>query len=120
MDSCVFCQIWRGELPSTEVWRSRNVLGIVPLHPVVQGHVIFIPREHAVDFADMPSVTAAVVQDAANYAKGIGAANLIASRGEEATQSVFHLHVHIVPRRENDGLALPWHSGRRRGRHLFG
>jgi len=65
------------------------------------------------DFADNPDVAAAAMRRAADLAgESEMAVNLITSRGRAATQSVFHLHLHLVPRAENDGLALPWYSGR--------
>lgn len=81
-------------------------MAIVPLNPVTEGHVLVIPRWHVVDAVQEPQVTADVMRCAAELAER--PCNIITSSGGEATQSVFHLHVHVVPRREGDGLALPW------------
>lgn len=72
--------------------------------------MLIVPKRHVEDFADDPEVTAYVMRYAARFveSEGIGHCNLISSRGVDATQSVFHLHVHIVPRWKNDGLMLPW------------
>lgn len=116
---CIFCQIVNGKAPAEVVWEMdwRGVIGIVPLNPVTPGHVIFIPRVHATDFADLPVVTGKTVETASWYATSQpGDANLITSKGADATQSVFHLHVHYVPRTRDDGLALPWYSGK--GNHV--
>lgn len=80
------------------------------------GHTLVIPRQHVQDFADDPYVSGETMRYAAELVRelNIGPCNIITSRGREATQSVFHLHLHIVPRAENDGLALPWYSGRRK------
>jgi histidine triad (HIT) family protein len=69
---------------------------------------------HVEDFLTEPLVTAVVMARAAELAATLRMrpANLITSAGREATQSVFHLHIHLVPRKANDGLALPWYSGR--------
>ena len=83
---------------------------IEPLNPVVKGHRIVIPREHVTAFPDNPHVSAEAMLYAAHRAKEIGDCNLITSKGKAATQSVFHLHIHIVPRQANDGLALPWNT----------
>ena len=108
-DKCVFCQIVQGEAPADVVAELPNSIVITPLGPVTPGHVLVIPRIHAQDFASSPMVTGAVMQDAAAFQKTLGEpANLITSKGAEATQTVFHLHVHLVPRREGDGLHLPW------------
>lgn len=112
MADCIFCQIVAGEAPATVVHRWDDAVAIVPLGPVVEGHLLVIPTRHVQDALEDPDVTAAAVRRAAEIAPH--PCNLIANVGREATQSVFHLHWHIVPRRENDGLALPWYSGRRR------
>jgi histidine triad (HIT) family protein len=86
---------------------------IVPLHPVVEGHVLAIPERHAADFTEDWLATSGAMHAAFQYGRILGGdCNLITSKGWAATQSVYHLHVHVVPRRENDGLALPWYSGK--------
>ena len=110
---CVFCRIADGRAPATIVRDLPEALAIVPLNPVVDGHLLVLPRVHAVDFTDSPLVTARTMRAAAQIAADIGGPmNLITSKGREATQSVFHLHVHLVPRAKDDGLALPWYSGK--------
>ncbi|MEN3615706.1 HIT domain-containing protein [Plantactinospora sp. ZYX-F-223] len=112
MDLCSFCEIVAGRAPATVVRRWPDALAIVPRSPVVDGHVIVIPTSHVRDALEDTEVTAATMRAAAGIAPH--PCNLITSAGREATQSVFHLHIHIVPRRENDGVALPWHPGRHR------
>ena len=104
---CVFCAILSGQAPADIVWAWPDAIAIRPLNPVVDGHILVIPTVHVQDFTTDPEVTAAVMRRAAGLA-GAGPANLITSAGAEATQTVFHLHVHIVPRARADGLALPW------------
>ncbi|MFD4234324.1 HIT family protein [Streptomyces sp. NPDC058542] len=113
-EGCIFCDINTGRAPATFVGEWCDAFAIVPINPVVEGHVLVIPKLHVVDFTDDPDVTAATARRAAELAADIGPCNLITSRGREATQSVFHLHLHVVPRAANDGLALPWYSGKRR------
>lgn len=106
---CVFCAIAAGEAPATVVDDQLGTIAVVPLNPVTNGHVIVLPRRHVVDFTQDPGVTAMVCAAAADLAARLGGSyNLITSKGVEATQSVFHLHVHLVPRHEGDGLPLPW------------
>lgn len=115
-ESCVFCEIVAGESPADVVLTTPHVLGIVPLNPVTPGHVIFIPKEHVDSAVDTPSVTAITMQVASRYGKELASSNsmnLITSVGEEATQSVNHLHIHLVPRRYGDLLSLPWTPGRK-------
>lgn len=110
--SCAFCAIVAGDAPATIVREWFGVLAIVPLGPVVAGHLLVIPTQHVDDFTQDPDVTANVMRCAAELAADTGPCNLITSKGRETTQSVMHLHAHVVPRAENDGLALPWYSGK--------
>ncbi|ONI78142.1 hypothetical protein ALI144C_31765 [Actinosynnema sp. ALI-1.44] len=75
---------------------------------VAGGHVLVLSRVHVPDAGANPAVTAAVMVRAAEVMAGFPAANLITSKGGCATQTVFHLHVHVVPRQADDGLPLPW------------
>lgn len=109
---CVFCRIVTGREPASVVAEWPDAVAIVPLSPVTPGHVLVIPRAHVADFRDDPDVTALTARRASEIAPH--PSNLITSAGREATQSVFHLHLHIVPRAEGDGLALPWWSGKQR------
>lgn len=113
---CPFCEINLGRAAATFVHEWSDTIAIVPLNPVVDGHTLVIPKTHVTDFADDPDVTGATARRAAQLCRDLDLAhaNLITSRGRAATQSVFHLHWHLVPRAENDGLALPWYSGRSR------
>jgi len=115
MSDCVFCDIVAGKSPATYVMQGEGAIGIVPINPVTPGHVLFIPKIHVTDFAQVPVVSGKLVELAAAWWRGPGGGgpvNMITSRGREATQSVFHLHIHLVPRAKDDGLALPWYSGK--------
>lgn len=106
MDACAFCEIAAGEAPATIVARWTEAIAFVPLNPVTPGHLLVIPRRHVADVTTDPRVSGLVMSAAAELATP--PCNLITSAGTEATQSVFHLHVHIVPRTAGDGLHLPW------------
>jgi histidine triad (HIT) family protein len=106
VSDCAFCAIVAGVSPAEVVREWEDAIAIVPLNPVVDGHVLVIPREHVGNFADWPNLSADVMRRAAELAEP--PCNLITSAGAEATQTVMHLHLHVVPREENDGLALPW------------
>jgi histidine triad (HIT) family protein len=111
---CPFCEIVAGRAPATVIREWPDALAIVPLGPVVEGHTLVIPKTHVADFTTGAYVSAMTMHRAAELAaESDQPMNLITSRGREATQSVMHLHLHLVPRAENDGLALPWYSGRR-------
>jgi histidine triad (HIT) family protein len=106
VDDCPFCQrIKAGEYTG----QSYGVVTFEPLHPVTAGHLLVVPRQHVRHAATAPSVTAEVMRQAAGIAGKLDtAANIITSIGADATQTVFHLHVHVIPRRRGDGLHLPW------------
>lgn len=112
-DPCVFCEIIVGNEPADIVWEWPSVLMITPLNPVTPGHLLVIPKKHVKDFTDDPVESGFAMVCAAEYAMDLEEdMNLITSKGKNATQSVFHLHIHLVPRRKDDGLALPWYSGK--------
>lgn len=105
-DGCPFCgRIQRGEFEETT---SRHVVRFSPLNPVTPGHMLFVPRGHIRDVAALDQAIGHVFAAAAAYGTVWGSFNLILSRGEPATQTVEHAHVHFVPRRPGDGLTLPW------------
>lgn len=106
MDECVFCK--RIEDGQFDFYNAEAV-SFRPLNPVVPGHRLFLPRMHVRNAAEKPYITGKTFELAATYAQLSGGEfNLITSSGIAATQSVFHLHVHYVPRRSGDGLMLPW------------
>ncbi len=109
-DTCVFCQIVAGTAPADVVREWPDAIAIVPLNPVIEdGHVLVIPRAHVTDAFTDSTVTGATFARAAEFGSDeFPAANLITSVGGAATQTVFHLHVHVVFRSSGDGLPLPW------------
>ncbi|MBT1183922.1 HIT family protein [Streptomyces sp. CJ_13] len=109
MKTCVFCAIAAGEAPAAIVREWPDALAIRPRSGGVNdGHVFVLSRVHVQDAGTDPEVTVAVMRRAAELMAELPAANLITSKGTEATQSVLHLHVHVVPREADDGLPLPW------------
>jgi histidine triad (HIT) family protein len=106
MPDCPFCD----KLADYAGW----VAAFEPLNPVVPGHMLIVPKRHVEDFAEDPAETGRVMRYAARYVKdgGVGHCNLITSRGVDATQTVFHLHIHVIPRWPGDGLLLPWSETR--------
>jgi histidine triad (HIT) family protein len=106
---CVFCEIIAGHSPADMVYAWLDAVAFRPRNPVTPGHVLVVPRVHVEDAALDPVITGVAFTRAAAYAQYPGRSyNLITSVGRNATQSVFHLHVHVVPRRAGDGLPLPW------------
>lgn len=108
---CVFCAKLRSSKPedSYEDTDFHDVISFEPLNPVVLGHRLFVHREHTRAASANPMLAGRVFEAAAFYgAVHAEDFNLITSDGLTATQSVFHLHVHYVPRKVDDGLHLPW------------
>lgn len=118
-DPCPFCEIVAGRAPArwiTSPDRWPDAVAFVPLNPVTEGHCLVVPKVHVRDFSVEPEVSAATMRRAAELMRWTNRPmNVITSRGREATQSVLHLHLHLIPRSADDGLALPWHSGQGRG-----
>lgn len=115
--NCPFCD-YIGPSSVIAEWLTGEggVFVIEPIKPVTLGHALVIPRRHVADALEDPLLTGEVMRLASVYARsllhsGLHAFNIITSVGEPATQSVRHLHVHVVPRKRHDGLALPWTEG---------
>lgn len=108
MSDCPFCPIPVTEDKLLHYNVGNSIVAFEPLDPVTPGHFLVVPRHHVTDFTTAPMVSGLVMAAAAKWAKSIGDCNLITSKGPYATQTVRHLHVHVVPRHGGDGLHLPW------------
>lgn len=106
--SCVFCAIVAGEASADIVREWPGVIAIRPLGPVTSGHLLVLPRAHVADVGTDPAVSAHTMAAAAELLSELPAANIITSKGEAATQTVWHAHLHLLPRERGDGLRLPW------------
>lgn len=108
---CVFCRIVNGQLPAVDLILTKYIASFTPLDPVTPGHRLFIPRTHTTGLRADPILLAHAMFAAAEWASKAEHpedCNLISSDGVAATQTIRHLHVHYVPRREGDCLPLPW------------
>lgn len=106
--NCVFCEIVAGRQPAEMVYAWLDTIAFIPLDPVAAGHVLVVPKLHVENAIVDPVVAATTFERAATLAYRYAPCNLITSVGAAATQTVWHYHVHIVPRSHGDGLALPW------------
>jgi histidine triad (HIT) family protein len=113
--NCIFCKIVAGELPASVVDEDERTLSFMDINPATRGHALVIPRRHARDLLSVePEDLAAVALAAARLAERISerlgptGVNLLNSCGAAAWQTVFHFHVHVIPRYEGDPLRLPW------------
>jgi histidine triad (HIT) family protein len=111
MNDCVFCQILSGTLPASVVHQDPVVTVLMDIHPINPGHAVVIPNRHAASLADLDGETAGemirVAQKVAASLRRSGVpcegVNLQLADGEAAGQSVFHVHLHVIPRFEGDG-----------------
>jgi histidine triad (HIT) family protein len=112
---CIFCRILAGDLPATIVDEDERTIAFMDIAPATRGHALVIPRAHAPDLLsvgteDLCAVAVAARRLAARARERLGAdgINLLNSCGAAAWQTVFHFHVHVIPRYHDDPLRLPW------------
>jgi histidine triad (HIT) family protein len=115
---CLFCKIVAGEIPSQRVDEDERTVAFMDINPATRGHALVVPRRHAKDLLEIdPEDLAATVLGAQRLAKRISerlapaGVNLLNSCGPAAWQTVFHLHIHVIPRYAGDPLRLPWVPG---------
>jgi histidine triad (HIT) family protein len=112
---CIFCKIVAGELPATIVDEDESTIAFMDINPATRGHALVIPRLHARDLLSIaPDELTAVILAAQRLAVrakqrlSADGVNVINSCGAAAWQTVFHFHVHVIPRYAEDPLRLPW------------
>jgi histidine triad (HIT) family protein len=117
-EDCLFCKIVAGEIPAQVIMEDDDVLAFMDIAPATRGHALVIPKQHAADLFEIePDQLAAVAKMAQRVALRIrdqlaaDGVNLINSNRPAAWQTVFHFHVHVIPRYVGDPLRLPWTPG---------
>src|SRR5262245_850205 len=115
---CLFCRIVAGEIPSTRVDEDDRTVAFMDINPATRGHLLVVPREHSTDLheigADDLCACVRMAQKLAVRVRerlGADGVNLLNSCGQAAWQTVFHFHVHVIPRYAGDPLRLPWVPG---------
>jgi histidine triad (HIT) family protein len=114
--TCIFCAIVAGDLPATRIAETDHVLAFMDINPATVGHALVIPKKHAADLMeidddDLARCSAVAKQIGRRALDHLGAdgVNLVNACGTAAWQTVFHFHIHVVPRYAGmDGLQLPW------------
>ena len=116
---CIFCKVANGEIPASTVYEDENFRVILDLGPASKGHALILPKEHYPDLCHLDEETAAKVLPLAGkigsaMKKTLGCAgfNVVQNNGEAAGQTVFHFHVHIIPRYENGPAMVTWEPGK--------
>ncbi len=111
---CLFCKIVAGEIPATRVHEDERTIAFMDINPVTRGHLLVIPRRHSRDLLDIDPQDLAATMQAVQLlaARAIGAlgaegVNVVNNCGAAAGQTVFHFHVHVVPRTAKDGFYVP-------------
>lgn len=116
--NCIFCKIIEGSIPSSVVYEDDDFKAILDIAPSHKGHTIVLPKYHAANIFELPDTVAAKalpvvkkVATAIKEATTCDGVNILQNNGEAAGQSVFHLHIHVVPRFEGDGILPVWPQG---------
>lgn len=115
MNECIFCKIITGVIPSTIIYEDELFKAIMDISPAAKGHVIILPKRHSADLLELDEETAS---KALLVAKKIAVAmkeelscdgiNMLQNNGEAAGQTVFHYHIHLIPRFKNDEVRITW------------
>lgn len=115
-ESCLFCKIVAGKLPSTKIYEDDDIYAFLDIQPINYGHTLVVPKEHHVDIFDLPD---AMVSKLALISKKIAYAlrdgletrdvNIYMNNGPHSGQVIFHSHTHVIPRYKDDGRDV-WHS----------
>lgn len=114
-ENCIFCKIISGAIPSKTVYEDDNFKAIMDVAPASKGHVIVLPKSHAANIFEISDEDAAGIMVVAKKVAGIlknalncDGVNILQNNGEVAGQTVFHLHVHVIPRYEDDSVKIKW------------
>ena len=118
VDNCIFCKIANGEIPSTTLYEDEDFRVILDLGPATRGHALLLPKNHFANLFELDDETAQkailVAKKMAGKMKdalGADGFNLVQNNGEAAGQTVFHFHMHLIPRYENDNAGILWEPG---------
>lgn len=114
-DDCIFCKIANGEIPSNTLYEDEKFRVILDLGPAAKGHALILPKDHYANLYELPDETASQVMILAKKEATVmterlqcDGFNLMQNNGETAGQTVFHFHMHLIPRYQNDGQKINW------------
>ena len=118
MENCIFCKIIGGEIPSNTIYEDDEFKVILDASPASKGHALILPKEHYADIYEIDEKTAGhAMQLAKKLAKHMtdvlkcDGFNIVQNNGEVAGQTVFHFHMHLIPRYKGDQVGITWHPG---------
>lgn len=117
-DNCIFCKIANGEIPAATLYEDDDFRVILDLGPASKGHALILPKEHYANLYELDDEVAAKVLVLAKEmikkltdVLGCDGYNLVQNNGEAAGQTVYHFHMHLIPRYEGDHVGLTWEPG---------
>ena len=117
MSDCIFCKIARHEVPARVIYEDDEFIAFLDQYPASRGHTLIIPKSHYQNIFEIPALTisglyakAKDISYALSQAMGTPNLNVLQNNGSLAGQTVFHYHVHLVPRYEADGVVMKWSS----------
>lgn len=115
---CIFCKIANGEIPSATIYENSDFRVFLDVAPANRGHALIVPKEHFKDIFDIDAVTAgklfSLATEVARAMKSVlncDGMNIVQNNGIIAGQTVFHFHLHLIPRYENDNVNIGWQPG---------
>lgn len=118
MENCIFCRIANGEIPAATLYEDEDFRVILDLDPASKGHALILPKTHAANIYELPDELAGKAMILAKKMAGKMTAalkcdgfNIVQNNGETAGQTVFHFHMHLIPRYQGDGVGLTWTPG---------
>ena len=116
-DDCIFCKIANGAIPSATVYEDEAFRVILDIAPAAKGHALILPKEHYDNLWELGEEEslkvmsiAAKVSAAQKKALGCDGVNILQNNGVAAGQTVFHFHMHLIPRYDNDNVMIPWNT----------
>lgn len=119
MENCIFCKIANGEIPAATIYEDEDFRVILDLGPASKGHALILPKAHAANLFELPDDLAAKAMLVAKKvggklkeALGCDGLNLVQNNGEAAGQTVFHFHMHLIPRMNDDKVGITWNPGK--------
>ncbi|MDD5803725.1 HIT family protein [Blautia sp. HCP3S3_H10_1] len=118
MDNCIFCKIANGEIPAATLYEDEDFRVILDLGPASKGHALILPKTHAANIYEISDEMAAKAMILAKKmatkmtdALNCDGFNIVQNNGEQAGQTVFHFHMHLIPRYEGDKVGITWEPG---------
>ena len=118
-ENCIFCKIANGEISAATLYEDENFRVILDLGPASKGHALVLPKQHYANVYEMPEdligkayIVAKKMAERMTDALGCDGFNILQNNGVTAGQTVFHFHIHLIPRYEGDSVGLHWQAGK--------